>query len=138
MQSRYLGALQGTCRKALPGQVNFTLSCKTCISGLPKKRSSNLTLSEPAEHERDHGDLDETFGRRRVDFVVLAQATGIAEPGQGSLDQPAPRQHFELMGIAAADNGHRPLEHLLAPIALLQTTRARQPDDRRIHASEVL
>jgi len=51
-----------------------------------------------------------------VNFIVLAQAPCIAEPSERSLDQPAPRQHFEPPGSAAADNRQGPLEHLPDPI----------------------
>lgn len=38
-------------------------------------------------------------------FVVTDEAAALEDPGEGSLDDPAPRQHLETLGVdAAADD----------------------------------
>ncbi len=44
---------------------------------------------EPSEHDFDHGEFDESNGACDVTLIVLGQATAVADPSEGSLDDPA-------------------------------------------------
>ncbi len=44
---------------------------------------------EPSEHDFDHGEFDEGDGAFDVALVVLGQAPAVADPSEGSLDNPA-------------------------------------------------
>ena len=62
---------------------------------------------ESAQHEVDHGELGEGPGRLEAALVVLRQAAGPAEPGEGALDHPAARLDGEALRtrLAPGDNG---------------------------------
>ena len=75
-----------------------------------------MVVLESPKHQDNHGDLNEAFGSGRQNLVVFAETTGVAEPGEGSLDQPTPRQDFEGVGVVAGNDGQCPGKHLLGPL----------------------
>src|ERR687887_357975 len=48
-------------------------------------------VHQPPRHQARHRDEDEDLGGRAEPLVVLAQAAGVAQPGEGALDDPTPR-----------------------------------------------
>lgn len=64
-----------------------------------------MTCSGQApEHEADHGETDECCDGARVAFEVACQAPIAADPGEGSLGDPALGQHDELVQFGALDD----------------------------------
>ena len=53
---------------------------------------------QPGQHERDGGGVDERLGRGHGGFVVVAEATVAAEPGEGPFDTPQRLERDELVG----------------------------------------
>ena len=58
--------------------------------------------SEAAGHEADHGEADQRLGGLDPVLVVLAEAATLAEPGEGSLDDPALGQGDEATRVVRA------------------------------------
>ena len=54
---------------------------------------------EPFEHQVDHGDVHPSFATFGSLFVVFAQPTISAQPGQRTLYHPPARQHLKLVAI---------------------------------------
>ena len=52
---------------------------------------SQSCVSESSQHQTAHGDVDEGFAGLGPGFVVFAQSSVAAQPGQGALDHPAAR-----------------------------------------------
>lgn len=65
---------------------------------------------EAAQHDADHGEAEEGRDGSRVTLEVAGQAPVAADPGKGTLDDPALGQDDEAMGVAALDDlqGPRP------------------------------
>ena len=56
------------------------------------------------EHDADHGEADEGSGGSRVTLEVAREASVVADPGEGSLDDPAFWEHDESMQLVALDD----------------------------------
>lgn len=54
------------------------------------------SAGESAEHEADHGEVDEGLAGFDGVFVIFAESASAAEPREGALDDPAARQEFEV------------------------------------------
>ncbi len=59
---------------------------------------------QAAEHESDHGKTHESCDGAGIAFEVAGQAAIVADPCQGSLDDPAFRQDDELVQFVAFDD----------------------------------
>ena len=72
-----------------------------------------------AGHEGYHGPQDHGFGAAGQVLVVAGGAPALADPGEGPLDDPAAREHFEGAGRACGyltDHKHGPVgevDHLV-------------------------
>ena len=55
--------------------------------------NSLLGFGEAAEHEGDHGQINEALAVVGALLVVPGQASPLHQPRQRALDHPAPRQH---------------------------------------------
>ena len=64
---------------------------------------------DPSEHEPDARQPDEGDGRPVEVFVVLGQTPAAVDPGDGALDNPAPGDDLETLGLCGA------LDHLDPP-----------------------
>src|SRR5208282_5114959 len=61
--------------------------------------------SQSAELNSDHGDIDPSFGTGLRGFVIAHESPLAHQPTEGSLHDPAARQHFEAHGgIGAFDD----------------------------------
>ena len=56
------------------------------------------------EHDADRGEADESSGFASVTLEVLGETTAVANPGEGSFDDPAFGQDNKAMEIAALDD----------------------------------
>jgi len=66
-------------------------------------------LRQAAEHDADHGEANEGGYRSGVALEVARHAAKAADPGEGSLHDPAFRQNFKTdSGSRALDNFDRP------------------------------
>lgn len=63
-----------------------------------------MAWRQSAQHEPDHGEADEGCGLAGMALIVACQTATPADPGEGSLDDPAFGQHHEAVPIAAADD----------------------------------
>jgi hypothetical protein len=64
---------------------------------------------EAAEHELDHGEIDERSGGSREVFEIAGQSAVAADPGEGALDDPAFGLEDEALGgIGALDDRDAP------------------------------
>jgi hypothetical protein len=61
-------------------------------------------LDQASEHETDHGEADEGGGGSGVTLEVARKAAVVADPGQGSLDDPTLGQDDEAMQLVALDD----------------------------------
>jgi hypothetical protein len=52
-------------------------------------------LRQTAEHEVNHGNLDEGLTGFGQELVILAESAIAAQPGKGSFNDPAMGQNFE-------------------------------------------
>ena len=59
---------------------------------------------QSSEHDADHGEAEEGGDGSGVALEVAGQAAVSADPGKGTLDDPAFGQDDEAMGIAALDD----------------------------------
>ena len=66
-------------------------------------------LGQASEHESDHGEAHERGDGSRVSLEVARQASIAADPGEGSLDDPAFGQDDELVPLAALDDFDNPM-----------------------------
>lgn len=70
--------------------------------------SLHIRPGEPSEHDLDHGEFDECDGAFDVALMVLGQAPAVADPGEGSLNDPAFWQDGKaLLGLRPLDDGQR-------------------------------
>ncbi len=67
---------------------------------------------QASEHETDHGEAHECRDGSGIAFEITGQAAIVADPGQGSFDDPAFGQDDEVMRIGTFDD----LEHPAAGI----------------------
>lgn len=75
-----------------------------------------LRLGQSANHEADHGDVDDGLAGGRQVFVVLAETTMASEPAERTLNDPTPRKNLEAFDVVGSfDNLHS------EPVALAQT-----------------
>jgi len=47
----------------------------------------------------DKGNFDHSPGRRYGNFIILAEMSGMVEPGEDALNHPAPRKLFPLVWL---------------------------------------
>jgi hypothetical protein len=59
---------------------------------------------QASEHDADHGEADEGGDGSRVALEVAREASIVADPGQGSLDDPTLGQDDEAMQLVALDD----------------------------------
>ena len=81
------------------------------------------------QHQVDHGQVDEVLAGSRVEFIIFAEPTIAAQPGEGPLDDPAMRQHLETNGLLATpDDFQFPAGDLLNPLLQLAGVAGIGPD----------
>jgi len=80
-------------------------------------------------HQVDHGESDHRFAAGREGFVILAEPAVLAEPAEGSFDDPAPWQHHERrqVGVPFDDLKH-PLAQRHRPVNELPRVACIRPD----------
>jgi hypothetical protein len=59
---------------------------------------------QASEHDSDHGETDEGHGGSRVALEVAGETPIVADPGQGSFDDPAFGKDEEAMQLVALDD----------------------------------
>lgn len=59
---------------------------------------------QASEHDADHGEADEGFDGSGIALEVAREASVVADPGQGALDDPPFGQDDEAMLFAAPDD----------------------------------
>src|SRR5260370_31307237 len=59
---------------------------------------------QASEHNADHGEPDEGGDGARISLDIARQAAVAADPGQGSFDDPALGQDYELVQFVALDD----------------------------------
>ena len=74
------------------------------LRALPRSSDSRARGCQSAKHDADHGEADEGGSLAGVALVVAAQTPVAADPGQGTLHDPAFRQHHEAVHIRALDD----------------------------------
>src|SRR5213082_1284852 len=87
-----------------------------------------LRISEPANHELDHGKMDHRLARQGPRLVVLAEPAILPQPSEGTLDHPAARENLEPL-VCAEDDGEEPVAKLRRPPDQLAGVAAVCPDD---------
>ena len=90
-----------------PGEglgVRLTFRTSNTRCGLVRVRwvETALLLSQSANHEADHRDVDDGLARGRQVLVVLAEPALPPEPAEGALDNPSTRQNFEPSDIVGS------------------------------------
>jgi len=99
----------------------------------------------PSPDERGASrDDDEGFGNRRELLVVASEAAVLHDPGEGSLDNPAPWQHLEAFGSGVSANDLlddmglvlRPGAEAarIAAVGIDPAVPGKDPEQRRSHA----
>jgi hypothetical protein len=74
-----------------------------------------LLLSQSADHEADHGDVDDGLAGSWQVLIVLAETTMAPKPAESALNDPTSREDLEPFdGVGSFDNLH------LEPVALAQ------------------
>jgi hypothetical protein len=63
-----------------------------------------MACRDAPEHDADHGEADESSGFASMTLEVLGETTAVANPGEGSFDDPAFGQDNKAMEIAALDD----------------------------------
>jgi hypothetical protein len=63
---------------------------------------------QASEHDADHGEADEGCGGSRVALEVTSQASVVADPGKGALDDPTLGQDDKAMQFVAFDDCQLP------------------------------
>src|SRR5215207_9571622 len=87
-----------------------------------------LKIADSANHELDHGEVNHRLTGNGQRLVVLAEPTILSEPGEGSLDDPAPREHLESL-VCPADDRKEPSSELRGPPDELTGVTGIGPDD---------
>src|SRR5260370_22163362 len=64
---------------------------------------------QAAKHDADHRTAHEGYDGPSIALEIACQATVAADPGQGSLDDPALGQHDELVQFGALDDFDHPM-----------------------------
>lgn len=59
---------------------------------------------QASEHDADHGEADEGCGGSRIALEVAREASVVADPSEGSLDDPAFWENDETMQLVALDD----------------------------------
>ena len=78
----------------LPGLQSDGVILKTYIKSLRPRQA--------ADTELNGGERDKGRQCRREVLVILGKATVAAEPGEGALHDPAPRQHDEALHVVGS------------------------------------
>jgi hypothetical protein len=58
-------------------------------------KASGAVLSQPSQHDADHGQVDPGFFTAREQFIVLGESTPSGEPRECSFYHPTPLQHMK-------------------------------------------
>ena len=87
-----------------------------------------LAWPESMQHQVDHGNLYHRFTAGRQSFVIFAQATVSAKPGERTFNNPSFGKHDELVQFRSLDNLDDPAEGPLAPNDELAGIAAIGPD----------
>src|SRR5918994_160338 len=74
------------------------------MEGLSVHPGSCCFLAQPSQHEAHGGPAQECEGGAVQTLPILGQAATAVEPGDGPLDDPALRQHDELVAVGALDD----------------------------------
>ena len=61
-------------------------------------------LGQASEHDADHGETDEGRGGSRVALEVAREAAIVADPGEGSFDDPPFGQDYEAVEFVSLDD----------------------------------
>ncbi len=61
-------------------------------------------LGQASEHDADHGETDESRHRSRVALEIAGEASVVADPSEGSFDDPPLGQDDEPMQLVALDD----------------------------------
>src|SRR5258708_24616359 len=64
---------------------------------------------QAAKHDADHRKAHEGYDGPSIALEIACQATVAADPGEGSLDDPALGQHDELVQFGALDDFDHPM-----------------------------
>lgn len=64
-------------------------------------------MSQPSQHDADHGEVDPGFFTARKNLIVLGEPAPGGEPGERSLDNPSPFEHAEPPRAGSAPNSLR-------------------------------
>src|SRR5260370_33922881 len=64
---------------------------------------------QAAKHDADHRTAHEGYDGPSIALEIACQATVAADPGEGSLDDPALGQHDELVQFGALDDFDHPM-----------------------------
>src|SRR5260370_17339083 len=64
---------------------------------------------QAAKHDADHRTAHEGYDGPSIALEIACQATVAADPGEGSLDDPALGQHAELVQFGALDDFDHPM-----------------------------
>ena len=64
-----------------------------------------LGSSKPTNHQASHGDVNHRFATFRKDFIVLAKASTLGDPGKGAFYYPAPGQDDKAFLVITAKHG---------------------------------
>jgi len=67
-----------------------------------------LDLSQPAQHNSDHADVQPSFGVGGLNFIMAHQAAMFHKPAEHSFDDPAFAQHFEAKLVLEARHDLQP------------------------------
>lgn len=112
-------AMRGATRRAFENLVDLAL--RSCLE--------TLGSSQSVSHQFDHRQINPSFAGGHQALIILAEASGMVDPSECSLDHPAPRQQDEPAGfLGAQDDRQGELEAARHPFDQAPTVSAIDPD----------
>ena len=80
--------------------------------------------------------MNEGFSTGLKALIVLTETTAVVEPGEGALDNPAAREHFEALLVIRTKHKAKPEREISGyPIEQLTTIATIDPDQAQFLAS---